>query len=125
MSFLDPSNGAWASVAGVASVLSDEETVDKYYSTSLKAWLGDLGDGIHDGGRKDPRIGIIKVTAKTATHTVVDKNAVRRTYDMAKGLFTGDVPAFNTVREVTTSELENCKSKASCQMNRANSVQGA
>ncbi|TQS31930.1 hypothetical protein Golomagni_07773, partial [Golovinomyces magnicellulatus] len=106
ISFLNPSNGGWASIAGEATVLSDRDIIDKYYSTALKAWLGDLGDGVHDGSRTDPRIGVIKLTAKTATHTVVDKGAIGRTYDMAKGLFTGEVPAFNSVRELSPQELD-------------------
>ena len=61
------STGEWASVAGSSKILTDRETVKKYYTPSLKAWLGDLGDGKHDGGPEDPRIGVIKVEAKTVT----------------------------------------------------------
>merc|ERR1711939_898601 len=42
ISFLN-SSGEWASVSGKASIVTDRDTVKKYYSPALKAWLGDLG----------------------------------------------------------------------------------
>lgn len=77
MSFYN-STGEWASLSGDASIITDREAVRKYYSPSLKAWLGDLEDGKHDGGPEDPRIGIIKITAKTATYAVSRSNALSR-----------------------------------------------
>merc|ERR1711964_882864 len=70
ISFLN-SSGEWASVSGKASIVTDRDTVKKYYSPALKAWLGDLGDGKHDGSENDPRIGVIRVEAVTATYAVV------------------------------------------------------
>jgi len=69
ISFLTPS-GSWASISGTASVISDRSIVQKYYSPTLKTWLGDLGDGVHDGSENDPRIGVIKVKALTATYAL-------------------------------------------------------
>jgi len=63
LAFLNNS-GEWASISGKASVETDREKVRKYYSPALKAWIGDLGDGKHDGGPEDPRIGVIKVNAR-------------------------------------------------------------
>jgi general stress protein 26 len=71
------SSGEWASVSGTAEIVTDRETVKKYYSKALKAWIGDLGDGTHNGGPEDPRIGIIRVKANTATYALVRKNIVR------------------------------------------------
>jgi general stress protein 26 len=51
------SSGEWASISGHASIETDREVVRKHYSPALKAWIGDLGDGKHDGGPEDPRIG--------------------------------------------------------------------
>ena len=77
MSFYNAS-GEWASVSGDASILADRETVKKYYSPSLKTWLGDLEDGTHDGSENDPRIGVIKITAKTATYAISRSNPISR-----------------------------------------------
>ena len=49
LAFLN-SSGEWASISGGASIEIDREPVKKYYSPGLKAWIGDLGDGKHDGG---------------------------------------------------------------------------
>ena len=83
--------------------------VRKYYSPALKAWVGDLGDGKHDGGPEDPRIGVIKVTAKTATYAITGQTYVARTVQVAKGMVTGQAPSVNKLREISEGELEQCK----------------
>ena len=83
--------------------------VRKHYSRSLKAWLGDLGDGKHDGGPEDPRIGIILVKAITATYALVNRSAVARGYEIAKGALTGEVASVNKLRELTEQEITQCK----------------
>ncbi|CAI7678971.1 unnamed protein product [Penicillium pancosmium] len=105
MSFLDPVSGAWASIAGSASVISDPAVVEKYYSPTLKAWLGDMGDGVHDGSPTDPRIGVIKLEAKLATHVVSRKGILGRAVDTVKGAVQGNVPAINSIRELSLEEL--------------------
>ncbi|KAJ5247397.1 FMN-binding split barrel-related protein [Penicillium chermesinum] len=106
MSFLDPVSGAWASISGTASVIADPAVIEKYYSPALKAWVGDLGDGVHDGGPKDPRIGVIKLEAKLATHVAARKGIMGRAYDTVKGAVQGNVPAINSIREISTEELD-------------------
>ena len=46
--------GEWVSISGQADLTNDRSKVHKFYSPTLKAWLGDLGDGTHDGGPNDP-----------------------------------------------------------------------
>ena len=82
--------------------------VRKYYSPALKAWLGDLEDGVHDGGPEDPRIGVIKVTAKTATYAIAVKTMMGRAAEIVKGVATGSSPKVNKLRELTEEELEQC-----------------
>lgn len=108
MSFLDPISGAWASISGTASVVADADTVQKYYSPALKAWLGDMGDGVHDGGPTDPRIGVIKLEAKLATHVVARKGIIGRAVDTVKGAVQGSVPPVNSIRELSAEELAEC-----------------
>ena len=90
--------------------MTDRETVRKYYTPTLKAWLGDLEDGKHDGGPEDPRIGVIKVNAKTATYAVSSKNILGRGYEVAKGTVTGQAASVNKLRELNEDELQECKS---------------
>ena len=109
ISFLDPVRGAWASIAGSASIIADPAVVEKYYSPMLKAWLGDMGDGVHDGGPSDPRIGVIKLEAKLATHVAAKKGILGRAVDTVKGAVRGEVPAINSIRELSMAELAECK----------------
>jgi hypothetical protein len=72
--------------------------------------LGDLGDGKYDGGPEDPRIGVIRVTAKTATYAITRKNAISRGVEMAQGVVTGKAPAVNKLREISEQEIETWRS---------------
>lgn len=87
--------------------------VRKYYSQALKAWLGDLDDGKHDGGPEDPRIGVIKVVAKTATYAIAYGTSLGRGAEIIKGAITGSAPKVNKLREISEAELQQCKSLAS------------
>lgn len=109
MSFLDPVNGAWASISGTATIIADPAIVHKYYSPTLKAWIGDMGDGVHDGGPADPRIGLIKLEAKLATQVVARKGILGRAVETVKGAVQGNVPAINSIRELSAEELAECK----------------
>ena len=71
--------------------------------------MGDLGDGKHDGGPKDPRIGVIKVEAKTATYAIAEGTILGRGGEIAKGVITGSPPKVNQLREISEQELEQCK----------------
>lgn len=108
MSFLDPASGAWASVSGTASLIADQD-VKKYYSPALKTWLGDLGDGVHDGGPDDPRIGVIKLEAKFVTYVVNTKGMIRQVVETMKSAPKGEVPSINSIRELNTEELVECE----------------
>lgn len=104
LSFLNGS-GEWASLSGSATVETDRELVKKHYSPILKTWLGDLGDGKHDGSENDPRIGVIRVKTLSATYAIVAKNILLRAAEVAQGAITGKPAAINKLREVTESEV--------------------
>lgn len=110
IAFLNPT-GEWASISGEADIITDREMVRKYYSPTLKAWLGDLEDGKHDGGPEDPRIGCIKVTAKTATYAIATGTMFGRAGEIVKGTVTGSAPKVNKLRELTEEELKQCESR--------------
>ncbi|KAI5821209.1 hypothetical protein BZA77DRAFT_238139 [Pyronema omphalodes] len=99
-------NGEWASISGLATIECDREKVRAHYTPSLKAWVGDLGDGIHDGGPDDPRIAIIKVKAITASYAFQKGNAITRGLEIAKGAVTGSTASNNKLREITEEELK-------------------
>ncbi|GAM82020.1 hypothetical protein ANO11243_000006 [Dothideomycetidae sp. 11243] len=105
------SSGEWASISGVASIETDREKVRKYYSPSLKAWMGDLGDGKHDGGPEDPRIVVIKVQAKTVQYAISNRTAVGSMVEVAKGVVTGDAAQVNKLRHIEEAELQQWRSR--------------
>jgi len=108
--FIKSSTGEWASISGMATIETDREMVKKYYSSQLKAWVGDLGDGIHDGSAKDPRIGIIKVKMITATYALQKGTAVSRGIEIAKGAVTGSTASTNKLRELHADEIQKYRS---------------
>ncbi|KJZ79261.1 Protein bli-3 [Hirsutella minnesotensis 3608] len=105
ISFLNAS-GEWASICGEAAIITDRELVKKHYSPALKAWVGDLGDGTHDGSENDPRIGIIRVKMLTATYAVVSKNILSRVGEVVQGAVTGKPAQVNKLREITADEVK-------------------
>lgn len=105
MSFINAS-GEWASIAGTATVETDREIVKKYYSPALKAWLGDLGDGKHDGSENDPRIGIIRIKTETASYSLTAKNIFSRVGEVVQGAITGQPAHVNKLREITETETK-------------------
>ena len=105
--------GEWASISGKADVVLDRAEVKKYYSEGLKAWIGDLGDGKHDGGPDDPRICLIKVRAVTAQYAISQKGMVGSAIQFAKGVGRGDAPTLNKLRYLSKEEIEQCKSLSS------------
>lgn len=82
----------------------------RYYSSQLKAWVGDLGDGVHDGSVKDPRIGIIKVKMITATYALQKGTAISRGIEIAKGTVTGSTANTNKLRELHAEEVQKYRS---------------
>ena len=102
--------GEWASVSGIATVVTDRSLVKQHYSPQLKAWLGDLGDGVHDGTENDPRIGIIRVKMVTAHYSISSKNIIGRVAEVAQGTITGKPAAVNKLREISEDEVKKWRS---------------
>ena len=104
-------SGEWASISGHASIETDREVVRKHYSPALKAWIGDLGDGTHDGGPEDPRIGIIRVKASTAQYAISKKTQIGGFVELAKGIATGESPSINKLRQISEAEIQQYRSQ--------------
>ncbi|KAI8958193.1 hypothetical protein F5Y11DRAFT_51418 [Daldinia sp. FL1419] len=112
VSFYDNS-GQWASIAGEASIETDREIVKRYYSPTLKAWMGDLGDGVHDGSENDPRIAVLKVKTSSVTYAVTGRTIVGMVAEIAKGTITGEPAGVNKLREISESEIQQWRATAS------------
>ncbi|KAL7950021.1 hypothetical protein V8C42DRAFT_187692 [Trichoderma barbatum] len=101
------SSGEWASISGQASLVKDRELIKNTYSSGLRAWLGDLGDGVHDGSENDPRIGIIRVKTTTVTYSLQAGNFISRAAEVAQGVLTGKPAQVNKLREISAEEVGN------------------
>jgi hypothetical protein len=72
--------------------------------------MGDLGDGKHDGGPEDPRIGIIRVKVSTAQYAVSKRTQIGGFIELAKGVATGSSPNVNKLRHLSEAEVQQWKS---------------
>ncbi|KAF2807859.1 bli-3 protein [Mytilinidion resinicola] len=106
------SSGEWASLSGKASISTDRADVEKYYSPALKAWIGDLGDGVHDGGPSDPRICLIRVKTVTAQYAISKRTVIGGLVELAKGVATGEAPGVNRLRYLDEAEIAQWRSTA-------------
>lgn len=73
--------------------------------------MGDLGDGVHDGGPEDPRIVLIRVKAITAQYAISQATSIGQAVEVVKGVVTGSAPNVNKLRHLSESELSQWRSK--------------
>ncbi|KAL0581651.1 hypothetical protein V5O48_000352 [Marasmius crinis-equi] len=99
------SSGEWASVSGKAEIVTERSLIKQHYKSTLKAWMGDLGDGKHDGSENDPRIGIIRVKTQTVVYSISHKTAIGMAVEVAKGTITGETAGVNKLREITETDV--------------------
>jgi hypothetical protein len=89
--------------------VTDRAEVKKHYSEHLKVWLGDLGDGKHDGGPEDPRIGVIKVHSNTIQYATSRRTAIGGAVELAKSYVTGETAQVNKLRHINEQEIQQCE----------------
>jgi len=95
----------WVSVSGTAKVSFDKALIKKLYTPELRAWFGDLGDGVHTGGPEDPRICIILVEAHTVTYSK-SNTWVPTVFKVIKGMVSGEKVKVAEVRSLSEAELK-------------------
>ncbi|KAJ6781346.1 hypothetical protein PWT90_02757 [Aphanocladium album] len=105
VSFLN-AKGSWASVAGHAAMVTDRDEVKKYYTPLLRAWLGDLEDGVHDGSENDPRIGLIKLKTETVTHNLAEHGALATAAKVTSAAIKGKPAEVNSLRHISEDEIK-------------------
>ncbi|MEO7083506.1 MAG: pyridoxamine 5'-phosphate oxidase family protein [Gemmatimonadaceae bacterium] len=96
----------WVSVAGRAILSKDRDLIDSLYEPDWKMWLGDEGDGKHDGSPHDPRIALILVEADTVHYSKKDRPTPMILFQLAKGMLTGEPPKIAAMRELKHDELK-------------------
>lgn len=105
VSFLT-AKGSWASVAGRAEIVTDRAQVAQYYSPLLRGWLGDLGDGVHDGSEEDPRAGLIKLHTETVTYSLAEHGPLGTAAKVTQAAIKGKPAQVNSLRHISEDELK-------------------
>ncbi|KAK7685149.1 hypothetical protein QCA50_011512 [Cerrena zonata] len=106
VSFYDEKSTNWASYCGIARISQDKDKISKYWSSTISAWFGDLGDGIHKGDQNDPRVAIIEVVPDSIRYWVATSNKVGRAVDIAVGAVTGKTAAPGELRTIAKDEIQ-------------------
>jgi len=95
----------WVSVSGRAILSRDRDLIDSLYQADWKAWLGDEGDGVRDGGPHDPRIGLILVEAESVVYSKSDRPMPLVLFQVVKSMITGEPPKVADLRELDREDL--------------------
>jgi len=100
----------WVSVSGHARATTDQAMIDALWAPDWKAWFG-KGGGKHSGTAKDPRLVLIEVIPDSVTYLKADRPTIVALFDLAKGMVTGEAPKFGDMRELSSSELAQGRTK--------------
>ena len=100
----------WVSVSGHAILSKDRDLIDSLYKPDWKAWLGDQGDGKHDGSPHDPRIALILVEADSVVYSKNNRSMPLALFQVMKAMVTGEPPKVADLREIDADELRRAPS---------------
>ena len=95
----------WVSVSGHAILSRDRDLIDALFKPDWKAWLGDQGDGVRDGGARDPRIVLVLVEADSVVYSKNDRPMPLALFQAVKGMITREPPKVADLREIGADEL--------------------
>lgn len=84
VSFADPDDSLYVSVAGHAELTRDRAKIDELWSPLVAAWF--------DGGKEDPHLALIKVHIGSAEYWDTHSSKMTQLYALAKSALTGKAP---------------------------------
>lgn len=107
ITFQDSSTQDWVSVSGVATTTDNTDPrLRDLYSPGMKAWFGDLGDGVHTGTVDDPRRALIEVKARYITYWKTTVGSLGFVKEIAQAAMSGKVAAIGLCRRFFEEEIE-------------------
>ncbi|KAI7881598.1 putative BLI-3 blue-light-inducible Bli-3 protein [Lichtheimia hyalospora FSU 10163] len=109
LAFNNPATAEWASISGKAKVINDRNKIKQLYTPDLKAWFGDLHDGVHDGGVDDPRISLIYVEGETVHQTLKGASMPVQIWRITKAIWSGEPPKIAVTQELDNEELQHAR----------------
>lgn len=90
----------WISIAGLATISRDRETIRALYAPDWRAWFGGEGDP-RNGTPEDPRIVVIGIDIHSAVFLEVNKPQPVVLFELVKGWVTGSKVELGEMHEVT------------------------
>ncbi|KAF9227335.1 hypothetical protein BS17DRAFT_460205 [Gyrodon lividus] len=105
VSFFDPSSTDWVSYSGRARVTQDRDLIHKHWSSFITGYIGNLGDGVHQGDEKDPRVAVIEIIPDEIKYWITKKSHVFRTVQVAAGAAMGRATAPGELRTISKEEV--------------------
>ena len=84
VSFADPEDSLYVSIAGHAELTRDRAKIDELWSPLVSAWF--------DGGKEDPHLALVKVHVDTAEYWDTHSSKMTQLYALAKSALTGKAP---------------------------------
>jgi general stress protein 26 len=89
----------WVSVAGLAKISTNRDTIHQLYAADWKIWFPQEGDPRH-GTPDDPRMVLIGIDVHSAVYLEVNKPQPVVLYEIAKGWITGTMPDLGEMHKV-------------------------
>ena len=84
VSFSDPDDSLYVSIAGHAELTRDRAKIDELWSPLVAAWF--------DGGKEDPHLALIRVHIDSAEYWDTHSSKMTQLYALAKSALTGKAP---------------------------------
>ena len=111
ITFQDSSTQDWVSVSGTATTATNSDSrIKELYNPAIKAWFGDLGDGVHNGTYEDPRMSLIEVKSKYISYWKHQVGTLGFMKEVGVAAVTGKVADTGVSRELNEQEIEKARS---------------
>lgn len=79
------------------------------YSSTVSAWFGDLGDGVHNGKAEDPRVALIEVRARYITYWKATVGTLGFLKEVGVATVTGKVADTGVLRQLVEEDIEGAR----------------
>ena len=107
VSFQNSTGQGWVSITGEAtSTSNDDPRIKELYTPTISAWFGDLGDGVHDGTDKDPRMAIIAIKSKHINYWKNTSTGLGFMKEVGQAAFQGKVAQTGVQRQLTEADIQ-------------------
>lgn len=94
-------------MSGTATTLSNgDPRIKEVWSSPIRAWFGDLGDGKHDGSADDPRMSLIEFKPKYAVYYLTQVGLLGYMKEVGVAAVTGKIAETGVLRELDERDIE-------------------